>query len=260
MSMFENTVQIGTVFSRTVWTKSKTHDKWLEDSNVDSVPSSGRIVTVSDPEYPNQLRWLSYIPTVFEVIGKPWAPEDASAVSIVGSRKSSDGALRVAETVAAKLATNGHSVISGLAAGIDAAAHRGALNAGGRTIAVMGTGTNTTYPTVNLELRKKIEERGAVFSQFHPIQGPSRYSFNARNSVIAGLGIVSLVIECKEASGTRNEMKLATAHNRKVLLWEPLLGHGNWARLLVSQGGAHFVSSIEDIEQFLFEYAKTGKR
>jgi DNA processing protein len=128
-------------------------------------------------------------------------PEDALAIAIVGSRRASPYGLRVATSLSGELAARGVTIVSGLARGIDTAAHRGALDAGGRTIAVLGCGIDRVYPPENRALAERIAGAGAVLTQFPPGTPSLPYHFPIRNGVIAGLALGTVVVEAAEASG-----------------------------------------------------------
>jgi DNA processing protein len=142
---------------------------------------------------------------------------DALAVAIVGSRRATFYGLDVAETLAADLAARGITIVSGLARGIDAAAHRGALRVGGRTIAVLGSGADVIYPAEHRRLAAEIAERGAVLSQFAPGTPPLPQNFPTRNRVIAALSLAVVVVEAAERSGSLITARLAAELGREVL-------------------------------------------
>lgn len=172
-------------------------------------------------------------------------------LAIVGSRAASPQGMRDAGAIGAAIGAKGHSIISGLAAGIDAAGHEGALSANGHTVAVMGTGLGKVFPDENSGLAERIATAGALVSQFPPGYGPTKTTFPARNTLIAGLSAVSLVIEMKEHSGTRIELESALAQSKPVLLWEPILGKRQWARDLAEHPLVRFVSTSEEVVEAL---------
>jgi DNA processing protein len=135
----------------------------------------------------------------------------------VGSRRATFYGLDVAETLAADLAARGITIVSGLARGIDAAAHRGALRVGGRTIAVLGSGADVIYPAEHRRLAAEIAERGAVLSQFAPGTPPLPQNFPTRNRVIAALSLAVVVVEAAERSGSLITARLAAELGREVL-------------------------------------------
>ena len=167
-----------------------------------------RIVTLTDEEYPKALRRMSDPPIVLYVKGE-WRQEDADqAVSIVGSRAATPYGMGVARRFGRDLADAGSTIISGLAKGIDAAAHWGALDAGGRTIAVLGHGLAQIFPPENTELAQRIIcGHGALVSEFPMNMRPSRTSFPQRNRIVAAWSKATLVVEAPSHSGA-----LHTAH------------------------------------------------
>jgi len=143
-------------------------------------------------------------------------PSDALAVAIVGSRRPTPYGVEVAEALAAELAARGVTIVSGLARGIDAAAHRGALQGGGRTLAVLGHGIDVVYPPEHRDLFRAIEGQGAVISQFPKGTAPLPYNFPLRNRTIAGLTLGVVVVEAGERSGALITAGLAADLGREV--------------------------------------------
>lgn len=211
-----------------------------------------RLIVAGSPLYPQQLRQAFGSPPVLYVEGT-LDSSDINAVAIVGSRHASLAGLHAASDVAAELAVAGHTVVAGLAAGIDTAAHEGALAGGGRTIAVLGTGIDKVFPAENVDLARRIPEHGCLVSQFPPGSPPSKTTFPARNAVIAGLSAASLLIEATERSGTRIEANFALAQGRPVLLWGPILGQQQWARDFARTPGVSIVSSAAEIRKHVAE-------
>jgi DNA processing protein len=177
---------------------------------------AARVVTLAEPEYPAQLRAIPAPPPVLHVRGRLLA-EDALAVAVVGSRRASAYGLEVAERLARDLAARGVTVVSGLARGIDGAAHRGALAAGGRTVAVLGSGPDVVYPPEHRRLAAAVAEAGAVVSQFPPGAAPLPERFPERNRVIAGLALGVVVVEAAERSGALITARLAADLGREVM-------------------------------------------
>jgi len=152
-----------------------------------------------DPHYPALLGAISSAPALF-VRGELHA-DDALAVAIVGSRRATPYGIAAAEQLASDLAARGVTIVSGLARGIDTAAHRGALAAGGRTLAVLGCGVDVVYPPENGPLVRAIESHGAILSQFPPGMPALAGHFPARNRTLAGLALGVVVVEAAERSG-----------------------------------------------------------
>ncbi|MBI2218488.1 MAG: DNA-protecting protein DprA [Candidatus Rokubacteria bacterium] len=168
----------------------------------------------SDPGYPPALATVPMAPPLW-VRGELLA-DDALAIAIVGSRRSTPYGVQVAECLARDLAERGVTIVSGLARGIDTAAHRGALQAGGRTLAVLGCGVDVVYPPENARLVAEVEQHGALVSQFPPGTSPLPYHFPARNRLIAGLALGVVVVEAAERSGALITAGLAGELGREV--------------------------------------------
>ncbi len=172
-----------------------------------------RIVTLTDAEYPTALRRMDDPPVVLYVRGE-WRAEDGErGVSLVGSRLASPRGLTLARRFARELADAGCTIISGLARGIDTAGHWGALDAGGRTIAVLGSGMSQLFPKENEELARRIcEGHGAVVSEFPMSMRPSRTSFPQRNRLVAAWSRATLVVEAPHRSGALHTARLSAEH------------------------------------------------
>jgi len=173
-------------------------------------------LTREDVGYPPQLREDPDAPPMLYVRGA-LTTEDALAVAVVGSRDATSYGIGVAEEIAAELASRGVAVVSGLARGIDAAAHRGALRAGGRTIAVLGSGVDVIYPPGHERLAAEVIERGALVSQFPMGTPPRRFHFPVRNRLIAGLALGVVVVEAGVQSGALITARLAAELGREVM-------------------------------------------
>jgi DNA processing protein len=204
-------------------------------------------IALGDGRYPENLREITTPPERLYVRGR-FADEDALAVAIVGSRAATSYGLAVAERLAADLAARGVTVVSGLARGIDSAAHRGALRAGGRTIAVLGSGVDVIYPPENRRLAGEIASHGAVVSQFEPGTRPLSGHFPARNRVIAGLALAVVVVEAAEKSGSLITAGLAGEMGREVMAVPGLLTSAQsvGAHRLI-QDGAALIQGWEDV-------------
>lgn len=209
-----------------------------------------RVVTDGTDAYPPNLRPFSGRPALLFVDGLITDGDDR-ALAVVGSRRADDAAVAETWQLAGELARRGYTVVSGLARGVDTAAHKGALDAGGRTIAVVGTGIDEVFPPENGGLVDRIRRSGALVSQFPPGHGPTKTTFPARNAVIAGLSLGSVVVTASERSGTRIEIDRTLAQGRPVFLWEPFLAHEAWARRLAATSLVHLVSSVEQIDSIV---------
>src|SRR5204863_1250644 len=174
--------------------------------------------------------------------------DDEPTVAIVGTRRASEYGKRIASDLAGGLARAGITVVSGLAAGIDGAAHRAALEAGGRTIAVLGTGIDVVYPSWHAELADAIAVDGALVSEFPCGTPPLPHHFPRRNRIISGLALGTVVVEAAEQSGSLITARYALAQHRDVFAVPGPLGnarqHGPH-RLI--QEGAKLVTGVADI-------------
>lgn len=168
-----------------------------------------------DEGYPRRLRQIDQPPPVLWVLGEI-LPQDEWAVAIVGTRKATHYGKQAAEEFASFLAHNGVTVVSGLARGIDSIAHRAALEAGGRSIAVLGSGVDTIYPAENRRLAAKMCAQGAVISDYAPGTPPDGANFPPRNRIIAGLSIAVIVVEAGERSGATITANFALDQGREV--------------------------------------------
>jgi DNA processing protein len=214
-----------------------------------------RTISLLDRDYPANLRAVHDRPPVVFVRGD-LRPDDTRSVAVIGSRRASGRGLGAAAEIAEHLTGYGYTVISGLAAGIDSAAHRSTLGCGGRTVAVIGTGLARCYPPQNAPLQRRIAREGAVLSRFWPDDGPSKQGFRLRNAVMSGLALATVVVEAGMTSGARLQARLALAHGRPVFLLESMLEQP-WARGLASRPATHVVRSAEEITATL-ERLTTG--
>lgn len=205
-----------------------------------------RMVTVMDPEYPAQLRDIREAPPFLFAAGQ--LIDDDRGVSVVGSRQASEEGLAIAATAAGILIERGLTVIAGLAAGIDTAAHEAALRLGGRTVAVIGTGIQRYYPATNRELQDEIARRGLLLSQFWPDAPPTKQSFPMRNATMSGYGLATIVVEAGEHSGTRIQARLAIEHGRPVVLTDRVVTRTKWGAALVGHPGVYIANGRDELE------------
>ena len=201
----------------------------------------------SAPAYPAALTTLADPPPVLWTRGRIDALT-APAVAIVGSRAASPYGLAVAEHLAADLAAAGLVIVSGLARGVDSAAHRGALSAGGSTVAVLGSGVDVIYPSEHASLATAIDATGAVVSELVPGTRPQQWFFPLRNRIISGLSRAVVVIEASEKSGSLITARCALDQGRDVLAvpGNILSGRNRGAHALL-RDGARMVESADDI-------------
>jgi DNA processing protein len=239
------------------------HAGGLEDSQLQAaVSSAGALLAEArragidpvpwyDPRYPALLNCIPDPPPVLWVRGSA----DVLArptVAIVGSRAASDYARQVSERLAAELATRGIVVASGLARGVDSAAHQGCLGSGGATVAVLGSGVDRIYPAEHKEIAKRICVRGALVSELGPGTPPLPQHFPLRNRIISGLSLAVVVVEASEKSGSLITARCALEQGRDVMAvpGSVLSGRNRGSHSLLKDG-ARIVESAEDILQEL---------
>ncbi len=203
-----------------------------------------RLVGILDPAYPARLREIHQAPPFLFAAGDLRA--DDPSIAVVGSRKASEQGLRIATAIATKLAHEGVTVLSGLAAGIDAAAHTAALAVGGRTVAIIGTGIAQQYPAGNRALQQRIMQEGLLLSQFWPDTPPQRHNFLIRNAVMSGYGRATVVVEAGEQSGARAQARMAVEHGRPVILTGQVVAANEWAKALVNRPGVSVAGGIDE--------------
>lgn len=210
-----------------------------------------RMLLMDDEDYPAALRGIPAPPPYLFIRGDV-LPSDEVAVGIVGTRGATEYGRGIAEKFAVDLAARGVTVVSGLARGIDTAAHRGALEAGGRTFAVCGCGLDIVYPSDNKGLMEQVQHGGAAFSEFAPTVHPESWHFPARNRIISGLSAGVIIIEAGERSGALITADFAMEQGRDVFAVP-----GNIHRIqsrgphqLIKQG-ATLVESADDVLEAL---------
>ncbi len=232
---------------------SANRDKAFEraEKQLTSARAAGMMVRVlTEPGYPGQLREIPDPPPALYIYGEA-IPSDDLAIGIVGTRKATQTGLAMAEELARELAASGITVVSGLALGVDAAAHKGALDTdGGRTIAVLGTGADVCYPPGNRNLYDRIIKSncGAVVSEFSPGTKPEAFHFPIRNRIISGLSLGVVVVEAPERSGALITARVAIEQGREVFAipHSARSGAGAGTNRLIREG-AHLVERVEDI-------------
>ncbi len=219
----------------------------LEDELAKVERVGAHLLTPSDEDYPAALKHLPDPPLTLYVRGT-LTPEDRQALALVGTRKATHYGRDAAIYFARQLARQGITVISGLAHGIDAAAHRATLEAGGRTIAVLGTGIDRVYPPDHAELAEQITKQGALISEFPVGSKPEAHHFPRRNRIISGLSLGVLVVEAPIKSGALITATTALEQGREVFavpgsIFNP--ASGGTHQLI--QEGAKLARKIEDI-------------
>jgi DNA processing protein len=191
-----------------LWTDVEKQIETLEKTGI-------KAVSCVEPSYPEMLREIDDAPVVIYIKGE-FQPQDIYAIAIVGSRKPTYYGVSVAEKMSEELASMGFTIVSGMARGIDALSHRGALRAGGRTIAVFGSGLDVPYPPENKTLMDHIMRSGCLISEFPPGTPPNKENFPRRNRLISGLSLGVIVVEATADSGSLITAGYALEQNREV--------------------------------------------
>jgi DNA processing protein len=204
-------------------------------------------VTLVDPDYPALLQQIVDPPPALfyrgdlSLAGKP-------SVAMVGSRRASPYALNAAGHLARQLVSAGIVIVSGLARGVDAASHAAALEAGGTTIAILGTGIDIVYPRSNKRLFRAVEERGLILSEFPPGTPPLPMNFPIRNRVISGISLGTVIVEATSRSGSLITARTAAEQNREVFAVPgPIFSAGSEGTHRLIQYGAKLVHDTNDV-------------
>jgi DNA processing protein len=216
------------------------------------------LLTILDERYPLRVREIHQAPPFLFASGTV-LPEDP-AVAVVGSRKASPAGLEMAASIARLLADDGITVLSGLALGIDTAAHTVALAAGNRTVAIIGTGIERYYPAGNRLLQDEVASKGLVLSQFWPDGPPQRSNFLMRNAVMSGYGRATVVVEAGEKSGARAQARLAVEHGRPVILTDRVVASNEWAQRLVDRPDVHTAAGPTEVMSHVCRLLDRGSR
>ncbi len=210
-----------------------------------------RVVTLADTQYPEPLRAIPDAPPVLYLRGE-YIEKDKLAIAIVGTRRTTSYGRRIAQQFAQELGRLGFTIVSGLAEGIDTAAHRGALKVNARTIAITGSGFARLYPQGNRKLLEEIVSNGCAMTEFAPAVAPEKWTFPQRNRIISGLSRGVLVVEAPQESGALITARWALEHNREVFAVPgSILGESHRGCHKLIKEGAKLVESVTDIlEEF----------
>jgi DNA protecting protein DprA len=204
------------------------------------------VVTINDSNYPEKLRYIYDPPLVLYTLGKLLV--DEPQIAVVGSRRASSYGMNMSEKISFSLSKAGLTITSGMARGIDSKAHLGALDAGGRTIAVLGCGVDITYPYENRDLMKRIIKNGAVISEFMPGTPPLPINFPSRNRIISGMSMGTLIVEAGEKSGSLITANYALEQGREVFAMPGNIDSKNsFGTNRLIRDGAKVVLELEDI-------------
>ncbi len=206
-----------------------------------------RLIPLNDSSYPISLKQIFDAPLLLYVKGS-LAESDKYSIAMVGSRSATEYGLQTAEKISHKLAASGLTVVSGMAMGVDTSSHKGALKAGGRTIAVLGSGLDVPYPASNRDLMKSIESSGAVISEFPLGTKPSRENFPRRNRIISALSLGVIVVEAALDSGSLITVRYALEQDRQVFAvpGNIVSPHSKGTNDLIKKG-ARLVESAEEV-------------
>ena len=214
-----------------------------------------QIITFYDAAYPPLLKEIDTPPLLLYVRGE-LKPEDALSIALVGSRQAKDYGRRVSYQLSYQLAQRGLTVISGFAKGIDTCAHRGALEANGRTISVLGNGLSLIYPAANSELVEKIVESGALISEFPMGMKPRSENFPRRNRIISGLTLGTVVVEASNRSGALITARLASEQGREVFAVPgEIFSELSTGTHKLIDSGAKLISNVDDLLEELPQHA-----
>jgi DNA processing protein len=223
---------------------------WVKGEIDDAARQGYRIVTQSDPEYPSLLLQIPDPPPYLYVAGR--LETQGLHIAVVGSRHATSYGLATAKRFCAELAAQKVTIVSGMAKGIDTAAHHGALEAGGKTIAVLGSGLERIYPVENRQLFERICRNGAVISEFSLHSEPEAHHFPIRNRIISGISHGTVIVEASQKSGSLITARLAAEQNREVFAVPGNINSFKSAgtHSLIKQG-AKLVGQVQDIlEEF----------
>jgi DNA processing protein len=222
------------------------------EARISQVEAFGaEIVTQADPRFPKGLKEIPY-PPPFLLVQGTLKPEDDRAVALVGTRAASYYGLKAGRRLARELAERGVTVVSGLARGIDTAAHQGALEGGGRTLAVLGCGLDVVYPPENRELYQRVTAQGALISEFPLGTPPEARNFPIRNRLISGLSLGVVVVEAGVKSGAGITVQYALDQGREVFAVPgPIDSPTSVGPHSLIQQGAKLVREVADILQEL---------
>ena len=218
------------------------------------------VLLQNDPRFPDRLKQIPYPPPLLFLKGS-LLPQDDLALALVGTRAASYYGLKTCRRLAGALAMRGLTVVSGLARGIDTAAHQGALENSGRTLAVLGCGLDVVYPPENRKLYEQIPEQGALVSEFPLGAPPEARNFPIRNRIISGLSLGVVVVEAGENSGTGITAQIALDQGREVFAVPgPIDSPTSVGPHRLIQQGAKLVQDVEDIFQELPALKKGQRR
>ena len=226
---------------------------WAEKQLAHLERLGGHLLTPEDERYPYHLRQIHQLPPVLFVLGE--IPSAMPCVALVGTRRATSYGIDMARRLAGDLARAGVCVVSGLARGIDGAAHQGALDAGGQSVAVLGCGADVVYPAEHAKLYRALQQNGAVISEFPMGSSPEPGSFPRRNRIISGLSLGVVVVEAPARSGALLTTNYAAEQDREVFAVPGDVRRGQSAGChALLRDGAKLVESVGDVLEELDAY------
>lgn len=230
------------------WETWKSKKTWLSDLDL-AHKEGAKVIAFNGPEYPKALLEIPDYPLVLYIMGA-LREEDTQSVAVVGTRQADIYGMEKAESISKDLAGMGYTIISGLARGIDTAAHQGALKTG-RTIAVLGSGLNNLYPRENKDLARQIALNGAVISEFPMATAPDKYTFPKRNRIVSGMSLGTLLIEAPIKSGAMITMDRAKSQGRQLFALPGRIDNPQFEgnHLLIKKGEARLIATGQDIAE-----------
>ncbi|MBI5234933.1 MAG: DNA-protecting protein DprA [Deltaproteobacteria bacterium] len=263
-NLFKETSRAHAALSPEIAEAVKGFDDWQwVDEEISRVEAAGAaVITFNDPGYPAVLREIDAPPCLLYAKGAALDSLNTPTTALVGTRRPTHYGVRVAGKIAMGLASMGVTVASGMARGCDAAAHKGALDAGGLTVAVLGTGVDVVYPRDNAKLYEDIVAKGVVLSEFPMTTQPRPYNFPQRNRIISGISKGVVVVEAPFRSGAMMTARLALEANREVMAVPGAVTseRSRGTNGLIKQG-AHLVESASDVMSVLgFSSAKPERQ
>ncbi|MCH7592313.1 MAG: DNA-protecting protein DprA [Planctomycetes bacterium] len=221
-----------------------------------------RIICLEDDEYPRPLLHTPDPPPCLYMRGR-WEPTDSVAIAIVGTRRCSQYGREQALRFGEMLGAAGFTIVSGLARGVDGYAHRGALQGGGRTVAVLGCGLSSIYPAEHATLADEIAGAGAIVTEMPIEVGPEAKNFPKRNRIIAGLSLGVIIIEAGKKSGALITARLANEYNREVFALPGRVDHPQHTagtHALIRDGGAKLITCLADVLDELQDVGEIMRR
>jgi len=231
--------------------KKNLHDRAWEQNLSLIEKLQADIIPFNSPRYPKRLLDIADFPLILYVQGQLLKDEDQRSLAVVGTRQASVYGYEIAKQISQQLTRAGFTIISGLARGIDTAAHQGALESeGGRTIAVLGSGLSRLYPTENAALAKKICHSGALISEFSMATPPDKQNFPQRNRIVSAMGVLgTILIEAPEHSGAMLTARLAHEQGRPVYAFPGRIDQETFKgnHRLIKEKKAELIENVEDV-------------